>query len=290
MKQAAAIRTYQLGLLGFPLGHSLSPALHRAALRAAGLAGDYSLFPVALDDRKGLAAVIDRVRSRELAGLNVTIPHKQRVISLLDQLSPTAEAIGAVNTIYMEGDKLIGDNTDAPAFLLDQKAVLAAGPSAAPEGESRVVTHGSSIILGAGGSASAVVYALAQEGWDVTVMARRLEQAQAISERIEGVRALALTAANLRVASPSLIVNTTPVGMTPHIDASPWPEGVSFPADACVYDLVYNPRETRLVREAHAAGLLAASGLGMLVGQAALAFQRWTGHQIAVGILREAIE
>ena len=112
----------KLGLIGYPVGHSLSPKIQNAALQACGLEGDYSLFPVAPDDMQTLKDLLDDVRSGEMTGLNVTIPHKQNVIPLLDELTPTARAIGAVNIIYIRGDKLIGDNTDAPGFLSDLKS------------------------------------------------------------------------------------------------------------------------------------------------------------------------
>ena len=111
----------QLGLIGYPLGHSLSPKIHAAALESCGLQGDYSLFPIHPDDQQGLKELLARVRSGEITGLNVTIPHKQSVIPLLDDLTQTAKAIGAVNTISMQNGKLIGDNTDAPGFFADLK-------------------------------------------------------------------------------------------------------------------------------------------------------------------------
>jgi shikimate dehydrogenase len=141
----------RLGLIGYPLGHSLSPKIHAAALKASGLQGDYSLFPIHLDDKQGLKDLLARVRAGEIQGLNVTIPHKQNVIEFIDELTPTAKAIGAVNTVYMRGDKLIGDNTDALGFLSDLKRVIGNRESGIGK---------SAIVLGAGGSARAVVYAL----------------------------------------------------------------------------------------------------------------------------------
>ena len=118
-----------LGLIGYPLGHSLSPKLHNAALRYCDLQGEYSLFPIEPNDLQRIKGVLDRLRSREITGLNVTIPHKQNVISLLDELNETAKAIGAVNTIYLRHNRLIGDNTDIPGFLADLKKFLAESPS-----------------------------------------------------------------------------------------------------------------------------------------------------------------
>ena len=256
-----------LGLIGHPLGHSLSPKIHTAALKACGLEGEYSLFPIAPEDMQGLKDLLTRVRGGEIHGLNVTIPHKQNVIPLLDELTPTAQAIGAVNTISMRNGKLVGDNTDAPGFLADLQNFLTTETRS--HGERR-----KALVLGAGGSARAVVYALVHAGWDVTLSARRPEQAQALASNYQ------LPITNL-INPPTfnLLVNTTPLGMTPNVDASPWPEHLAFPKDAAVYDLVYNPRETKLVRDARAQGLPAKTGLGMLIEQAALAFEIWTGHR-----------
>src|SRR5512141_2438947 len=115
---------YRFGLTGYPLGHSLSPKIHTAALRSCGLDGEYSLFPIDPADKQALKDLLSRVRSGEIQGLNVTIPHKQNVMPYLDELTPTAQTIGAVNTIYRREHKLIGGNTDAPGFLSDLQSFL----------------------------------------------------------------------------------------------------------------------------------------------------------------------
>lgn len=268
----------QLGLIGYPLGHSLSPKIHTAALKAVGLQGNYSLFPIHPDDKQGLRDLLAHVRSGEIHGLNVTIPHKQNVIEFMEELTPTANVIGAVNTIYMRENKLIGDNTDAPGFLADLKQVS----------NSSFTTPHSALVLGAGGSARAVVYALCNDGWNVTLAARRIEQAQQLSQSF-GKYDLQLSTFDLQPATFNLIVNTTPVGMTPNPDHSPLPENLSLPANAFVYDLVYNPRETKLVREARAQGLNASTGLGMLIEQAILAFEKWTGRIPPRDVLFDAV-
>ena len=256
----------QLGLIGYPLGHSLSPKIHAAALNACGLKGNYSLFPIHPEDKQGLKDLLARVRTGEIRGLNVTIPHKQNVIELMDELTPTANAIGAVNTIYMRENKLIGANTDAPGFLADLKRVS----------NSSFAIHHFALVLGAGGSARAVVYALANDGWNVTLAARRIEQAQQLADSFKNYE-LHITTFDLQPLTFDLIVNTTPLGMTPNIESSPLPENLSLPSNAFVYDLVYNPSETKLIRDARAKGLSASTGLGMLIEQAALAFETWTG-------------
>jgi len=284
---------YHLGLTGYPLSHSLSPQLHTAALKACGLHGDYSLFPIAPDDMQGLKDLLNRVRAAEITGLNVTIPHKQNVIEFLDELTPVAKVIGAVNTILLKDKKLIGDNTDAPGFLSDLKKNLADSPSPIL-GEGLGVREKSAIIFGAGGSARAVVYALLYDGWKVTIASRRIEQAQQLASSLSHYR-LQLTGLTLRslqslISNLVLIVNTTPLGMTPNTDQSPLPENLSLPSNAFVYDLVYNPRETKLVRDARAQGLSATTGLGMLLEQAALSFELWTGCKPPSDVLRDAVQ
>jgi shikimate dehydrogenase len=263
----------RLGLIGYPLSHSLSPVIQTAALQSCGLEGDYSLFPIQPEDRQGLKDLLDRVRRSEIQGLNVTIPHKQTVIEFLDELSPTAAAIGAVNTISKQEHKLIGDNTDAPGFLSDLKRFLATG----------TLRHGElrALVLGAGGSARAVIYALLQDRWEVTIAARRMDQAQQLMSSFpdHNLHITDFAFSNTHISNISLIVNTTPVGMTPNADQSPWPKNLPFSAGAGIYDLVYNPRETRLVRDARSQGRPATTGLGMLIEQAMLAFEIWTGHR-----------
>jgi len=287
--------SFHLGLTGFPLEHSLSPRLHGAALKACGLVGDYTLFPVPPGDRQALAALLDRLRAGSLDGLNVTIPHKQAVLPLLDELTPAARAIGAVNTVYRQstrqGSRLIGDNTDAPGFRMDLSNFLSGldgyGPSSPP----------SALVLGAGGAARAVVYALLEEGWRLFLASRRPSQAQELARDLSSLPhrlpvispVLYSLLSTLDFSGLSLVVNTTPLGMSPAVDASPWPDGLPLPPRAAVYDLVYNPRETRLVQQARAASLPAIGGLGMLVEQAALAFERWTEQRVPREVLFEAV-
>lgn len=280
---------YALGLAGCPLGHSLSPQIHAAALAACGLRGEYRLYETrTLGEVSPLLAAM---RRGEIHGLNVTIPHKQAVIPLLDALTPEAEAIGAVNTIILRDGALNGHNTDAGGFMADLRRFLDGRPMTDDRQTlSAVSGRPSALVLGAGGSARAVVYALARAGWRVAVAARRQSQAEDLKSRIEDreskieIFSLPITAHdlqssifNFQSSHLALIVNTTPLGMTPNVDASPWPADLPFPPGSAVYDLVYNPRETLLVRDARRAGLPAATGYGMLVEQALLAFEIWTG-------------
>jgi len=291
---------FNLGLIGYPLERSLSPHIHHAALHSCGLQGEYRLYPVAPlpEGREALEHMILRLRQSSLHGLNVTIPHKQNVLPYLDELTPAARSVGAANTLYLQNGRLTGDNTDIPGFLADLKRQLPG-------------VTGKALVLGAGGSARAVVYALLNSGWQVVVAARRLEQAISLTsfpsplggrtrpELAEGVgdedqhpsaQAVLLDAPGLAgVPDVRLVVNATPVGMIPQPDASPWPESLPLPSGAAIYDLIYKPLETRLMRQARQAGLLAFNGLGMLVEQAALSFERWTGASVNRAAIWEAI-
>ena len=277
----------RLGLIGYPVSHSLSPKLQNAALKACGLEGEYSLFPIAPDDMQALKDLLDRVRSSEITGLNVTIPHKQNVIPFMDELTPTAKAIGAVNIIYMRESKLIGDNTDAPGFLADLNKFL----TTVPYRDDKTRSHGelNALVLGAGGSARSIVYALCNDGWHVTIAARRLEQAQQLASSFTQYATRITNPADLQLSTFDLIVNTTPLGMTPNVDQSPLPENTSLSKHTKIYDLVYNPCETKLVREARSQGLSAITGLGMLIEQAALGFELWTGLKPPKDILYASV-
>ena len=278
---------YSLGLIGYPLGHSLSPALHQTALAEAGLKGKYNLFQISpLPDGQGeLEALINHLRSGELHGLNVTIPHKQSVLSLVDELTSSAKIIGAVNTLYMKSGHLFGDNTDAPGFWGDLTHLPLQNAKTA-------------LVLGAGGAARAVVYALLTRGWTIRILDLRQEQVDGLymhysaqdldSSKLEVIpfTPQAIEQAGLE---SDLVVNTTPMGMHPDIEKCAWPEAISLPLHACIYDVVYNPMETRLLKRAAAAGLPCSNGLGMLVEQAALAFERWTGFSPSRERMLEAV-
>jgi len=270
----------KLGLIGYPVSHSLSPKIQNAALKACGLKGEYSLFPIAPDGMQALKDLLDRVRSGEVTGLNVTIPHKQNVIPFMDELTPTAQAIGAVNIIYIRENKLIGDNTDAAGFLVDVKNFIGNWDSGVGK---------SALVLGAGGSARSVAYALCSDRWSVTVAARRIEQAQQLALQFAGVNVVELNLQTFQLSNLELIINTTPLGMTPNIDRSPLPENVVLSPHTKIYDLVYNPRETKLVRDARSQGLDATTGLGMLIEQAALGFELWTGIKPLKDILYASV-
>ena len=279
----------RLALVGDPVAHSLSPVLHRAALDACGLEGEYAAHHVTAGDRSGLGALLQRMRVGEMHGLNVTIPHKRAVMELLDDLTPIARAVGAVNTVMVVDGRVIGDNTDVEGFRAALQAFLA-------EHHRSGVGEGVCVVLGAGGAAQAVTYALTEDGWQVAVAARRSEQAAALAARFAGRTVQTIDYAELRGAPGramlercTLIVNATPVGMMPDVDRSPWSIALPLPQRAAVYDLVYAPQVTALVRDARGAGLPAATGLTMLIEQARLSFARWTGVTPPRDALRSAV-
>ena len=270
------MKHYLLGLTGYPLGHSKSPLLHAAALRDTGLEGDYRLFPIEPEtgSANGLETLMRRMRDGEIHGLNVTIPHKQAVMAYLDALSPDAQAIGAVNTIVYQQGRLIGHNTDAEGFRIDCRRSLGLAP-------------GRALVLGAGGSARAVVHALKLDGWEIGISARQRSQASSLP--VDQLLSFPVTKTQLAVFSPSLIVNTTPLGMLPRTDSSPWPDEIPFPMGCGVYDLVYNPEWTVFLRKAQKDDVKTAGGLGMLIEQAALAFEIWTGRSPSRQAMKNAL-
>ncbi|MBI3244160.1 MAG: shikimate dehydrogenase [Chloroflexi bacterium] len=280
-----------LALLGHPLSHSLSPAMHNAALAHVGLHDwRYEAMPV---EPARLAEAVAIIRGDEYAGANVTVPYKEAVIPFLDGLTLVAEAIGAVNTIVKRVGaihelplqesplQLIGHNTDAAGLLADLYTLDVH------------VSNRPVLILGAGGAARAAVAALAPLGCEIRLAARRREQAQPlITNNQLPITIYDLTINDLQRASRNvaLILNCTPLGMSPNVNASPWFESVPFPPGAFVYDLVYNPADTLLTRQARDAGLRATTGLGMLVEQGALAFEQWTGKPAPRQLMRQAAE
>lgn len=268
------------GLIGWPLGHSRSPAMHNAAFAAAGVDGIYLLMP--LPPERVCEAVFG-LRALGFRGCNVTIPHKQAVLPLMDELSPAARAIGAVNTIVVgEDGSLFGDNTDAPGFMAD---LVGHGITVAE------LQEGGALLLGAGGSARAVAYALAAAGIPTAIHARRPEQAeQLIADLRPHLDDPSLLKMEEQRFKTKLIVNCTPVGMHPHSAASPWPQDISLHAEQIVYDLVYNPPETKFMQQARTGDARAINGLGMLIHQGALSWQMWTGQPAPVDVMRSVLE
>jgi len=273
-------KTKICGIIGDPIEHTMSPPMQNAAYKKLGL--DYIYLPFHVRPEQ-LAQAVDGLRAINVRGFNVTIPHKVSIIPMLDGLDPQAEKIGAVNTVVNDDGELRGYNTDAPGFL---KALLEQGVE--PRGKNIVV-------IGAGGASRAVSYILAENDASLTILNRQLELdwAEDIAELIredfgKKVRVLELTKDFLADAlrGAHILVNATSVGMSPAVDASPVPAELLRPG-MYVFDVVYNPVMTRLLKEAGEAGAQTVSGVDMLVWQGVLAFEMWTGHSAPVEIMRK---
>ena len=280
-------KTQLIGLMGWPVGHSQSPEMHNAAATALDL--NWVYIPL-LVDPETIETAVRGLPALGFRGVNVTIPHKEAVMDYLDAIDPAARAIGAVNTIVIDdmGDgpvQLTGHNTDGAGFLADLAALNVP------------VAGRDCIVLGAGGSARAIVYALASQGATVYIASRRLSQSQHIAVAIRRhfpeatLHPLLLAAVSVPISKSDapLVVNTTPVGMPPYADVSLWPKGLPYPDGTFIYDLVYTPAETKLLQQARKAGVATANGLGMLVEQGAAAFALWTGKQPDTAVMRAAI-
>lgn len=261
----------KLGIIGYPLSHTISPAMQAAALEAAGIEATYRAIETA---PAFVRARLNEVR-REFRGVNVTIPHKQAVIPFLDGLSPEASAIGAVNTVVVQDGRLIGHNTDAPGFVrgLEEAGIEYRGRKA--------------LLLGSGGAARAIAYGLKQAGAQVAISNRTPERARELAEAV-GVGSVAGSLLEAALKTCDLLINTTSVGLKDP-QTSPLPEGV-LPRHATVVDIVYNPLETKLLRDAQAAGLNTLGGLPMLIWQGALAFELWTGVRPDVRVMYAAAQ
>jgi len=250
---------YKLGVLGYPLEHSLSPKLHRYFLQQTNLSGSYDLFEVPPDQ---LAKWVSSISALGLTGFNVTIPHKISIMPYLKDISESAKMIGAVNTVIVKPDGLYGDNTDAEGFI-------------APLRHQFNGRH--ALILGSGGASRAVAYALKKAGIETITIYSRSAGLELTPDLLSDVICL---------------VNATPVGMFPDIDKSPVSIELlkALPKEALVYDLIYNPVQTRLLKEASDLNLEVQGGLSMLISQGAYSFELWTGIEKRHELISHALE
>jgi 3-dehydroquinate dehydratase / shikimate dehydrogenase len=258
-------RTAIFGVLGRPVTHSVSPAMHNAALRAADVDAVY--LPLAASDFDDFLSF---ARDAELTGASVTAPFKVNAFEHADECDPVSRRIQSVNTLRRDGARWLGCNTDVAGFLSPLASAMQLAGSRAT-------------ILGAGGAARSVSVALASAGVQVTIAARRRDQALAVA----GLTGAAVTAWPPEPASWDLLVNATPIGTT-DAERSPLPPGYRFHQDGLVYDLVYNPPDTRLLVDAARAGCRTIGGLDMLVAQAQAQFEWWTGQRPADRVMRDA--
>jgi shikimate dehydrogenase len=273
----------RLVLIGHPVAHSLSGAMQQAALDAAAIDARYELLDVTLPE---LPEAIDNLRDDAFLGANVTIPYKERIVPMIDRLSDDAAVTGAVNTITREGKRLVGHNTDVPAFKVALDALV--GRQKMPR---------AAVVMGAGGGARAVVFGLITEGFQrIIIFNRHLHRAEGL------VRHFAKSAAHMELkampwhesvieaelSKTQVLINASSVGLGS--DETPVAAEL-MPPELLVLDLVYRPRETRLLRDARSAGAQAVmNGELMLLHQGAAAFELWTGQPAPLDLMRAQLE
>ena len=279
-------KTKLLGVIGHPVEHSLSPVMHNAALAQLGLDYVYLPFPIAPEN---LQVAIAGLATIGVVGFSVTIPHKQAIIPLLDEISPVAQAIGAVNTVTRRGNQWVGTNTDIEGFISPLQSTY-----------KQDWTQKIAVILGNGGAARAVVAGCHQLGFaEIHVVGRNVQRLEEFRHSWEN----SPIAENLQVHSwdhlaklipqANLLVNTTPIGMYPKIDDSPLSteELANLPAGAIAYDLIYIPQPTQFLQKAQQQGAIAIDGLEMLVQQGVAALKIWLQQDnIPVDVMRQALK
>jgi len=272
-------KTRVCAIIGDPVEHSLSPVMHNAAFKELGLNLVYVAFTVT---RNELKDAISGARSLGLRGLNVTMPHKNAVITYLNETDSTAKVIGAVNTILNNQGKLIGYNTDGVGAL---RALKENGIS--PDGKKM-------LLLGAGGAAKAIAFQAAQEVEELVILNRTSEKAEKLAEvlrrefgkRVKGGE-LSAEVLKKEMKDADILVNATSVGMHPDVNRSPVPSDL-LRSDLCVMDIIYNPLETKLLKDAKTVGAKVVSGLEMLLYQGAVAFEIWTNCPAPVEVMKKA--
>ncbi len=273
MEEMINANTKVVGVIGYPLGHTLSPQMHNAAFREAGLNFVYLAWEVPPEN---LEKAIEGVRGLGIVGLNVTIPHKEKVLRLMDDVSEEAEFVGAVNTIHNLGGKLIGYNTDIIGFL---KAL------------GKDVRGKTAVVMGAGGAGKAVAYALAKNGARCIILNRTEEKAKALAERLSSIGEVTSNKLSPSVLESlkgemDILINATSVGMKGEEI-----EGVGevLSPKLLVMDLVYNPPLTPLLGKAKAVGAEVVEGWRMLLHQGAASWEIWTGKRAPVGVMEEVL-
>lgn len=251
--------------------------MHNAALSYCGINAVYVPFEVQPSD---IAMAVAGVRALGIRGVNVTVPHKEAVVPFLDALTPEAERLGAVNTLYWDGDRLCGDTTDGRGYI----AALESGGLLPESGDTVVV-------LGAGGSARSVVSALANVGCKVIVANRTISKAEGlVALGAADIGSYDSTVVRTSLASASLVVNTTTLGMFPNVGVMADIDIFCVPQTCVVSDLIYRPEKTELLIRAESRGLRIQNGLEMLVRQGALSFERWLDMAPPVDVMRQAVQ
>lgn len=267
-----------LGVMGDPIGHSKSPAMHDAAINALGLSGAY----VPLHIRpQGLGDAIQAVKALGFRGVNVTIPHKVEVMKYLDVVDEGAQRIGAVNTIVNDNGKLTGYNTDGIGYVRSLK------DEACPDLKGKRI-----VVVGAGGAARGIIYALIGEGPEkISIVNRTSAKALSLAEEwssLADLRGYGKERAGEALSDADVIINTTSVGMFPRVSELPIPPE-SIREGIVISDLIYNPLKTELLRQGEYRRCTIHGGLGMFINQGAYAFEYWTGLTAPVQAMKEAV-
>lgn len=261
-------KTKNLAVIGWPIAHSFSPNIQNAAIQQAGLDYVYTAFPV---QPKDLETAVHGLKALNFRGWNITLPHKQAIILFLDEIHEDAKVVGAVNTVVNENGRLLGYNTDVYGFTqaLVERGFDLSGKTVA--------------LLGAGGAARAVIWGLLKHKVKaIHIGVRNPKKVQPLVDEFRPYGELDVSlwqteAFDEKLSQADLIVNTTPLGMTPNVDAMPPVDWTRVKEDAFCYDIIYTPQETRFLREAREHGHATLNGEAMLVGQGAAALQKWTG-------------
>ncbi|WP_078597252.1 shikimate dehydrogenase [Evansella clarkii] len=267
-----------MGVAGYPIGHTLSPAMHEAAFKELGLNMAYHAFEVRLEN---LSDAVKGIRGLGLKGMNVTIPHKVEVMNYLDEIDNLAAEIGAVNTIVNRDGRLKGYNTDGEGYF--QSLREAAGSSLE---DKRV------LVIGSGGAARAVAVTIAKNGvGELVITNRTLQKSENLAEtclKFANTTVLPMGRAQARLTEFDVIINTTSVGMYPETGSMPMSMEM-LSRGTIVSDLIYNPLKTRWLKEAEKRGGIALNGVNMFVYQGAIAFKLWTGVEAPIRVMREAV-
>lgn len=273
-------KTKVLAVIGNPIAHSLSPVFQNAGIKAAGLDYVYTALPVNNDD---LAAAIAGMKAMGFCGMNVTIPHKERVMDYLDTIDEDAKVLGAVNTIVNRDGVLTGYNTDVKGFINGMKQ-----QGFSPMGKQAV-------LLGAGGAARAIIWGLIQEKVaGLTIGVRNVAKVQPLVDYFAKYMPITLLdwqteAFEQALSQAELLINATPLGMYPKVDAAPPVNWTKVKKGIFVYDIIYTPAETLFLRQAKENGCQVLNGEAMLVGQGAESFRLWTGVEPDTKVMTEAL-
>ncbi|NLI68887.1 MAG: shikimate dehydrogenase [Bacilli bacterium] len=269
---------FQLGLIGYPIKHSLSPWIHETFLEKTNLKGTYSIIEI---EERSFAEEIEKLKKRDIDGFNVTVPYKEKIIPFLDEIDPQASAIGAVNTVQNKDGKWIGYNTDGIGYM---RSLISKYPELKKDKNIAI------LLLGAGGAAKGILHALVENGYtNITIANRSLDRASELAKANGQIEILPLNDAEANLAAYSLIIQTTSVGMKPNADRSII-SLTNVRKGAIVSDIVYQPLVTNFLKEASFHGARIHFGHTMLLYQAQYAFEIWTGIKPEIGTMDDELK